>query len=312
MISKYLLTALTFIFLFTSCVKDLPIQQQKLEAIPVLTSFLNPDSLVAVHLYFSTSIADKDFPFIENATIALYEEEQFIENLEYRGKGRYESKNSYPIRGKTYKIVGEIPQYGTITGADQIPDFNVNVETEYNEQAYTDEYGDFLPSLKLTIRDFNENQRDFYDVLWIQKEDNTPEDNYRYRFEMTRADPIITAENIIEYDPHTIPFSDELFDGQIAHLEIVYTSIAHLGFGQDAPLPHVYAAGTYLHFRKISHNHYQFLKSWYRHLFNQATETRASYYQTLLFSEEPIELYSNIENGLGIVAAFQGKFIKLD
>ena len=123
-------------------------------------------------------------------------------------------------------------------------------------------------------------------------------------------DPVIRAEGDLDYKPTTIFFSDQLFNGEkvsisskILQANNIETSYYLLDdFETIAVL------------RTISYAYYQYRKKWTRHLYNQGVDINVEDSEELrafLFTGEPVNMYTNVENGYGIFAGFSKSGIVL-
>lgn len=77
--------------LFSSCEKEIVFKGEVKKPVLVLNGFLNPDSVVAIHLSKSRFVMDDKTPFaaIENATVDVWVNGSRIETLRYTGRGYY-------------------------------------------------------------------------------------------------------------------------------------------------------------------------------------------------------------------------------
>lgn len=120
-----LLFTIAFVFLLTSCISDFdqdPNLNTNLEKIPVLNSFLNPDSLIRIDLYWSKSVYDTlAYTRITNAHIILLENETVICDTIWE-KDSSLVVNHLPLEGFTYTITVEIPGKKPIIAQTTIPE----------------------------------------------------------------------------------------------------------------------------------------------------------------------------------------------
>ncbi len=116
---------ISFILLFTSCISDFEPDKDfnaGSERIPVLNSFLNPDSLIRIDLYWSNPIEDTtEYNRITNARITLFENEKQICDTLWQKDSSLVLKH-YPTEGFTYKIRAEIPGKEPLSAQTSIPE----------------------------------------------------------------------------------------------------------------------------------------------------------------------------------------------
>lgn len=111
--------AIPLIFALYSCTKtvnvDIPPHQSK----PVLSSIIQPDSLVTVLLSKTQSIFDTKSPKINNANVILYENNTPVDTLIF-DNNKFNSKIT-PTIGKNYRITADVPDFEIVSSEDVIP-----------------------------------------------------------------------------------------------------------------------------------------------------------------------------------------------
>ena len=71
------------------------------------------------------------------------------------------------------------------------------------------------------------------------------------------------------------------------------------------PWGNTYADPYYfLKFKICSYEYYSFRKSWTRHVHNQNSDLNLNDPLTLIFLGDPIKMYTNVSNGLGVFAGY--------
>jgi hypothetical protein len=97
--------------------KDLPEQDLRI----VLNSILDTDSNFTAHISSSKNIVSgKDHLLLENATCSVYENNVFVEDLKPQGKGKYRGAKK-PSAGNTYKFVVNSPGYEQVEATTRLP-----------------------------------------------------------------------------------------------------------------------------------------------------------------------------------------------
>jgi hypothetical protein len=116
---------LAITLLFTSCISDFEPDKDfntGSERIPVLISFLNPDSLIKIDLYWSKALEDSTaYSRITNVRISLHESEKLICDTVWQ-KDSSLILNQVPTEGLTYKIRAEIPGKEPLSAQTTIPE----------------------------------------------------------------------------------------------------------------------------------------------------------------------------------------------
>ena len=120
-----LLFITAFILLFTSCISDFEPDKDfntDSEIIPVLNSFLSPDSIIRIDLYWSKPLADTlAYNRITNSHIVLLENETEICDTVWV-KDASLVLNHFPTEGLTYTITVEIPGKEPLIAQTTIPE----------------------------------------------------------------------------------------------------------------------------------------------------------------------------------------------
>jgi hypothetical protein len=122
----------------------------------------------------------------------------------------------------------------------------------------------------------------------------------QYFYDFTSSDPILKSEGDFDYNPVTVYFSDNLFNGKKVSLSL---QLNQLGFGfLDDSCNCIFAE-----LRSVSYSYFQYLKKWTIHLYNQGVHLDVRDSEELrefLFTGEPVNMYTNVQNGYGIFAGY--------
>jgi hypothetical protein len=109
-----------------------------------------------------------------------------------------------------------------------------------------------------------------------------------------------------DYSPTTIFFSDKLFNGKKQQLAFSIASGYKILDGiWISPLEE----DGYVLLRSISKEYYLYRKYYTRHAYNANIQSVGI--QNLLFTGEPLDMYTNVLGGLGVVAAFSSTTSKI-
>ncbi len=108
------------IFTVCSCVKQVTLDFKDYQSNLVVNSLLVPDSILSVHLSYSSPADGPDiFPDVSGAKVTLSEGTRTT-GLAYRGKGVY-SADEYPQSGKTYRLDVKMKMDASILSSTRIP-----------------------------------------------------------------------------------------------------------------------------------------------------------------------------------------------
>ena len=120
----YLMRSLVLLWLtvgLLSCTKEVDLPYPRAEMQVALNGLLHPDSLISITLTRVLPLTDSSgFPVVADATVTLYEEDQLIGSLLWQGDA-YEL-DYRPQAGKCYRVEVAVPGYGVLKATDVVPD----------------------------------------------------------------------------------------------------------------------------------------------------------------------------------------------
>jgi len=302
---------LIIILLTTSCkkIRDdlLPASNSKLYC----QSILNPDSAIRVYVGRTTGILSKDPTFINDATVVLYNNSMLLDTLAYDNNGAYIS-NVFPSPDNSY-IIKVIKDGIILKGSTNVPDpaplYQPKMEFPTGYDAENQQY---FGELTFTIDD-DPGIENFYEVIIYTKTYNDLTNTYRYSYKndpfyVLIPDKIVQNEGDWDYSPTSLFFSDKLFNGKKQQLAF---SMAAGGYSiVDGVWISDLEKYGYVLLRSISREYYLYRKYYIRHSYNASINSDGI--QNLLFTGEPLDMYSNVDGGLGVVAAFSSSTSKIE
>ncbi len=292
---------LILILLITSCVKEVNLRDFADEDKLVISSYLTTDSCFKVYLSKTFNQIDTGMFFIDGAEISIFDEYNTnIENLIISETGTYISKNIKIEEGKKYTIKTNYKEQ-EIWAKDSIPFASEIIELKFTGNIiYTDD-GDNNLEIEITFTD-DTNQSNYYEIAsYIKCIDTTVFDNlWYYENEFNKYqkgyfesnDEIILCEDYELTDIFSINiFSDNCFAGNIQKIKFYYspTKLSGSNYINDHVLK--------IYLRTISKNYYLYKKSLTKHIEGQYSDF---WYGVA----NPINLYSNVNNGFGIFAGY--------
>lgn len=294
---KYILSILSLIVLLSSCEQTITIPIPDNGRKITLNSILYADSSVVVRLHESKHILSSSggYHSIVDADVTLFENNTEIGKLTIEGNSDYYGDFSYYTidhqlkAGNVYSIEATTGELGTVISKCTIPTpvqiDNIKVEKSNNTDpfGYSTERHDF----ELNFSD-PEGIENFY---FLELKVN---DSYSYYDDITQEEVFVenyfyvnidsndpAANAVYNYESGLI-IADEYFDGKD------YTFYFHTTdswYGSDQ------LKKFYVKFHSISKEYYYYLKSFEQH--------KDALYDPFA---EPVQVYSNIENGFGIMA----------
>lgn len=290
-----------FPFLLSSCIKESEIKIPSIKSKLVVNSLFTPDSSFTVYVNHTTKVYDTSKTYIDNATVQLFSNGGLIETIISMGNGLYKS-NFYPTANTEYEVKVKANSYDDVEAINYIPQ-KVQIQDAYWVIKGTDEYGDPIHETTVIFND-PPDEENYYEVILLQRIDSSHYIYYGNYTEQPINDPAILAEGDWDYKPTTFFFSDNLFNGKQYSLKIP-------GGGGSFDNDSTSVNGTYAVLKTVSKEYYLFRKYWTRHYFNQNNDQHLDDPLTLLFLGEPIEMYTNVQNGYGIFAGYSQAMKKL-
>jgi len=253
-------------------------------------------------------IFDKGADLITDAVVRLYKKDQFFGTLEYIDSLGYYPLNDSPDYNDDYRI--EVSKEGFLR-ANAIVAVPSAIEIDtviITPMAYFDEENYVFSEVEIRFRDAPD-ETNFYEVVvfvtssfFQPSTDFWPEDfqeNTGEALELVAFDRVITEEsyyipktNINSDYPVSLLFSDNTFNGKKYSLKVYYNPPGRLYIPGDVANHRI---RVYL--RKVTEETFQF-KTAMLEQYNHREE------DILYGVGEPINVFSNVENGYGLFGAY--------
>ena len=288
------------------------------EPVLVLNGVLDTDTTVSIILSHSLGAFEQgSLSNVSSAKVALYKDDNFVDSLfadelnpieyDYYSNDNYGTINLFsykcnyiPESEAVYRIEASHPNYNTVNASTYIPGdialFNIQVDSISNS--------DYI-NMSFSFMD-DPSQQNFYRVRalgdcsksWMNEFGEEEEWNFDGRIELSSNDPSIQGDGI-PFNGYTFVgeealFTDVLFDGQQKSMSFdVQTDFFKWG---DCDT-------VVLQFTVFSNDSYSYFNSLQEHSENG---------ESGIFGGEIIPVYSNVEQGLGVLisANAQNLFLK--
>ena len=288
---KKIIFLLSVVFLF-SCEKEIELKVPPQKPRLVLNSLFESGYHIKVNLSESKLITDTLKPLGDGVTVRLNYGGS-SERLRYTGNGNYESKRIIAHSGDEYTIEAEYDGLDKIIATDVVPEKTKCRLVNFIPEAGIDENGDLFSEIDIEFND-DPHVTNYYEIgLSRYVYFNEVEYTTWYLGYLESKDPYVLNEGDKDYWYQNILLRDEMFNGKKVRLKCT------TGYQKD------YDKKFKIHFRCISENYYKYKKKWMRHYANQGTDIWDG-------TGNPVMLYSNIENGYGIFAAYTEQRITID
>jgi len=267
---------LIYIICHISCAKEIPFIQDEISDKFVLNCLFSPENGLTIYLDRTNPILSVPSINSFNTETRLYENGICIDSIISEDSTIATNINVQP--NKKYKIeIAFKDEKITLSAEDSVPGKVLISDAFYEYPVYEDEYGTRFGRLNFHFRD-EIGFTNYYEISFKNAE--------RYINTFNVNSPVVSVNT--EKDPIYFPvllFTDDKFNDSEIYFEVFIESQAN---------PTVVL-------RNVSFNYYMYKSLLYPHMFNQNID-RENVYQ--LFKGDPFDLYCNIDNGLGVFAAF--------
>lgn len=269
------------LLLFYSCKKTITINLPEEANKPVLNLLMSKDSLIIARVTVSSRTSGNDiFPEVKEATLKLYENGTFKENLApfLLADLTYYKGTSKAVAGATYRVVASVPGYEDVEGSDFIPEQASVGEMSVKLVKDNDGWGS-KGNISVVLHDKagekNYYRIRLYELVTLKDAVDTVGTTYKFKVDFQTnelQDGIFNKES--EWDFYT---DDALFDGRSPRFNFIT--------GRGGEFKKVIVEVTSLTYSSYSYLHSSFMAR--------------------LKNEDPLServiVFNNILNGLGIV-----------
>ena len=291
-------TAALFFLLFSNCEKELPFPEQNISPQLVVNSSFSADSLWTAHISESAPVNGSNQPKdVSNAEVVLLDETgTALANFKHNAGGNYTISDLKPEAGRTYRIEANAPNHSPVTAQSYQPqDFSFTI-IDTVHSVFLDMPVVFID---LEIRD-NPAENNYY-LIEVQKTVSVTETQdtfrfipYHYVFDQNTENDEIDTETA-GFDRVYLP--DQGFNGQSYTTRL---AVEKDEGDEEEELPEGVEVLWTVRVNSVSEDLYKYLKTLERYNLSNGE----------LFAE-PVEIYSNINGGLGIFGGFMAKEVPI-
>lgn len=298
-----------------SCTKEIEIDIPQEEPSLVVHSSIVPFTMpvsksLGIDLQSSLYIYDTTTLKIDDAIVLYYENDILRDTLEYSyDKKKYiidKTISDFPVVGNKYSIEISKEGFTTVTAHTTIPSKVIITDTIVNQIAYYNEDGGAYSEVSVSFDDPS-NEENYYEIAI--SDIGIADDNWENYYSISSNDNIITSENyypsLIRFDikkPKFLLFSDKQINGQAHQLSIFYTPPQ-----RESDVRWITSHYISIHLRNVTEEYYKYRTTLLQHLNSNEEDI-------LYGTGEPLNVVSNIENGLGFFAGYNTDIVsfKLD
>jgi hypothetical protein len=302
--------AMRFILLFSlllvlGCIKEVNIEPLHHSRKIVINSLFQPDSIMLIHVSLS-SIFNNTPQDIENAIIDLYKNDILLNPPVHKGGGWYNTFH-YPAESVHYRVVVKVTGHDSVWAETTVPGF-----PHFTQMPVCKKIGSMvIDGDKKIVYDTH---LSFLDVLAASNfyEVYFGKNNIGFKIH-DQTDPSLLMDSDLDLFPEipSLIFSDVLFAEQEKQL-IINGLGSVFDFSDEFPFLEPEIKPFNIVFHSVSKEYFDFRKRSNRHYFLQNTYSHYDDPIELLFKGNPIEMYSNVNGGLGVFAAYSGKILEVN
>jgi len=284
---------LLILVLLSACVQEIPINPPKSSHHLVITGLISPKKAISLTISdlmaFTDTIIAKSPKILE---ISILQDNVLIGIP--TGSGPDICTSVYPNEGSEYTLIVRT-ESDTLAAGTTVPTEILLLKADYWFSKIPSQNFDTPVEASITWED-PAGIENYYELQIL---DANMKALSFYQFDQI-DDPVIQQESDLDYAPSSFVFTDRQFDGK------PYTLGLRFQIGRYPTRPD----SAYVVLRNLSEEYYHFKKSWHKHIFLQNTaiqwdgDLSFSMVYSLLFQGDPIPLYTNVQNGLGIFAGY--------
>ena len=288
---------------FISCEKVIPFEGDVMVSKLVINSIFESDSTFKVHVSSSRSVVDTaSFLNIEDAEVKILDNNgNIVDVLNHINNGFYMGQ-TYPEENKTYNLEVKHPNYSNITSLDSLP-APININSIDTTTVMDPISGDRI-QINLNFDDPSSFQNYYLLETYAVSEYILVEGIDTLEHEIDTAQQYMILTDVV-FQNGGSPwrdqglFNDLLFNGQNKVLEFEIPFYDESGY-EDGYDWSYKISGIRIYLHNISKSYY-----YYRTSLELYQNTSGNPFA------QPVQVYSNIENGFGIFAGSQITYFDL-
>ena len=278
MVKNYIFLGL-YIFMLTSCIKEVSIKIPDYNSLPVVNCLFQSDSLM--HIYISYSASTNDFILYpkEINQLVVYENNEKIE-VDYIFKEKTIITNLRPKENNIYKLELLVDDNIKVVTSDLLPFYKEFEIIDYISKVGKDDEGDYFSEVVIELFDSKETEN-YYELTYeLHTKYGSISSGDLWSYDLA----FVSEDGVEFYYPNLLFSNKFLKQGQ----NLLRFNFRYEGDEKDIVIT----------LRSVSNNYYKYKKSLALHLDNQEGDIWDG-------GGNPVTLFSNIENGYGIFAGYQ-------
>jgi len=291
---KTVITVLT-IFIIASCSKLISDEFPDFNEIPTINSIIVAGEPIKIHVSLAEKIDSSYLTLVNTAVVILTSNQAETDTLSLIDDGLYIS-DIVARHGHTYYFEVIIEGFDSIFGSDSVMMSEVEARIFFHTHQYRyNEEGQFMEGIGIEFRD-NPNTVDYYEIALIQSKNAN---NNHLVSPYNENSKIILNEGFEPYSTPTLLFTDQLISDSVVRLYLDFYKSGHGKWciTNDSCFHRFGGYTMKLEFRHVSESYYHYMKSYYFY-------EKARYPGFIEGTATTYPLYTNVENGYGIIASY--------
>ncbi len=278
-----------------SCVQLVTDDFPDYEVKPSLNCILVAGDSLGLQLSLAEKIGSFDLTLLENASVQMVQGVSGSFLLDDQGNGLYKS-NNLVISGSPYHVSVQIDGYPELHASDSVPgSCEISILGQTNT-AKLNEDGYYMTGVELVFQD-NLQTKDYYEIIVYKRMED-------YRFPAPAFNDhnrILLNEGFEPFTTESLVFSDELIEEESVYMDLIYGFDYSFGSSGGTRYQTIREHTLIVELRHISKEYYKFKKSlyFYKH---------SRYSDFIEGTKSVYPIYSNVQNGLGILASYASTF----
>lgn len=268
----------------SSCREIIPETFADFNPLPVINAILIDGHNLSVNVSMSDTLDNSRLEYLDNAKIELFVNDVYAEDLIYSNNGEYKSKTVIKSANK-YSCKVVVPGYDTIFCEQVIPPKPAIHDIVQINVAGKDQEGISYPAIELSFANKASIKSYYHVVIFFDDHGKRSEANLK-----SITDPVLLNEGI----PYAI-FSNDLIKDSVYKMHINYWTNVYTTSSEYGSRTELYP--FYVELRQVSEDYYRYIKQLYLY-------KDGFYADGILTSMTNNNLFSNIQNGYGIFAAY--------
>lgn len=277
-------------FFVLSCEKEIPLDKEELERRIVVNGLFSAGDTMYIHLSESRDVLyEGDLPDITTASAGLYDSnDNLLGNFVHQSDGYYKLSDYLPVAGNTYRLKVINSGFDDVSGESEAPSVisvtSVDTMRKGNNMEYEIKFSD------------DPSQTNYYAVTintFIISTDTVTGDVYDFENPFFSTKETFTQNGSADVDGSKwgtiFLFSDATFNGGACSFTAQNNIFGNTYLNQEDSI------WVVVGLRSVSQDYYKYSISYANY---QATSGDPF--------AQPVQVYSNIENGFGIFGGYSG------